>query len=228
MKFKVGDKVRANKDCTNDIMGGEGVIEHISPDGTYCEIRMTKASIYYKVGDVTCNTTWPRNIELIKEHNNMARRTFRLKKDTYDLKKGALFQEACDDGDQKYVLLNGDSFYRWDDWRTYWDDVRQSVSRNGAENNPEWFEEVFPASQEWLTAEEVEEFKEFRQRKTVKVPSKSKYPFLSEMKVNDEHKVKTSDASKIMASAVYFGESNDRKFKRKKLNKIYTSIVRVK
>lgn len=85
----------------------------------------------------------------------MARRTFRLKKDSPVYKKGSLYQEACDDGTQDYVLINREESAKF---------VLSSVgrvvsSRDSIENNPTWFEEVFQVLPEYATKTEIEQFR---------------------------------------------------------------------
>lgn len=67
------------------------------------------------------------------------RRTFRLLKDTPEVSKGALFQEACDDGDQEYILLDH-SYIVPDDYFDFYKSI--SFSRETVEEQPAWFEEV--------------------------------------------------------------------------------------
>ncbi len=81
----------------------------------------------------------------------MARRTFRLLKPTYELKKGALLQEECDDGNQDYVAIDDDSIT--------WTNHSVSVHRVIVEKSPDWFVEVFPIHPEYATKEEIKQLK---------------------------------------------------------------------
>lgn len=75
------------------------------------------------------------------EERNMSRRTFRLLKDTDFLKAGTIVQEACDDGDQAYVVLDFEDAVLFDDFEEY-EIESHHLSRGAVEDNPEWYEEV--------------------------------------------------------------------------------------
>ena len=79
MEFKVGDKVRAKSDCTNDIQGGEGTIAYVSSDDSMI-IHMTKSGKHYSEGRDTCCANWAPYIELISSDNsNFAENTMEKK-----------------------------------------------------------------------------------------------------------------------------------------------------
>ncbi len=61
--MRVGMKVRARRDCCNDLTGGEGTIETI--DGVECTIRLTKRAKLdkYTIGAITNQTSWHQYIE---------------------------------------------------------------------------------------------------------------------------------------------------------------------
>lgn len=87
----------------------------------------------------------------------MARRTFRLLKDSPELKKGALLQEKCDAGDQDYGSLHsGDQHFE--------DQTSTTYTRMTVEESPAWFVEVFPVLPEYATKEEIKKFKAKRRK----------------------------------------------------------------
>jgi hypothetical protein len=123
-------------------------------------------------GDIVWNNyIRPMTDEEIKERN-MSRATYRLKKDTELLKAGAIVQEACDDGDQKYVLLEDqEHLIKFNDLEDYdLEDIE--FSRNTVEKNPTWFEKVQPAAATWLSADELKAFREFLKTSKPKAPAK--------------------------------------------------------
>lgn len=126
------------------------VLRLFRDDGTNCP-KFTNGSEWH------CEY-WHR-LALLPINNKGAtmRRTFKLLKDTDILKKGALFQEMCDDGDQDYVLLD-DAFRRFEYPHSA---VRCVRGRDAIENNPKWYIEVFPMVSEYGTKEEVNAFKKF-------------------------------------------------------------------
>lgn len=99
-------------------------------------------------------------LELItaKENKVMARRTFKLLKDTPDCKKGAIFQEECEDGTQPYVLITSDNSL---DTGIYKYNTRSLV-----EDAPNWFVEVFKVEPEYMTREELDRYHAFIKGKT--------------------------------------------------------------
>ncbi len=68
----------------------------------------------------------------------MSKRTFRLLKESPELKKGAIMIDKCDDGDQGFKNLNNDNLKYYDEeagnYVTY--------SMDTILKQPEWFEEV--------------------------------------------------------------------------------------
>lgn len=99
-------------------------------------------------------------LKKVNKETKVGRRTFKLVKDTADLKKGAIVQEACDDGDQEYKLLDRNTYFKFDDYETYFDGTPE-FTRKSVEENPKYFVEVFPATEAYLTKEEVKALKEF-------------------------------------------------------------------
>ncbi|OLT47749.1 hypothetical protein BJF87_21275 [Gordonia sp. CNJ-863] len=83
------------------------------------------------------------------------RKTYKQLKDSVTVKKGALWQEACDDGDQEYVLL--DSAFNRDPRQT-----QRIYDRSLVENDPKNFAEVFKVSPEYQTREELDLWEAFQ------------------------------------------------------------------
>lgn len=172
-----------------------------------------------------------------KENATMGRRTFRLLKDTPDLKKGTLFQEACDDGDQEYVVLNIKDSFIFDDWNKYFQNPKSSHSRDTVEKQPQWFEEVFqPQTKEWLTAEELQRWNDFNSNKrtTPKKATKtdnvliSKYAWLHNMKKDETKRFKSDEYGRTVASAYYHAERYGKKFKFTKIDETTSKVKRIK
>ena len=93
------------------------------------------------------------------------RKTYKQRKDSVTVKKGALWQEACDDGDQEYVLL--DKAFSKD---TAGNGVHKIYTRSLVEDDPKNFVEVFKVEPEYQTREELDLFEEFkRSRAKVRV-----------------------------------------------------------
>lgn len=145
--FKIGDRVEIPGDCADNyirehkyglVISG-GITPHVIPEG------ITDKNDY----------CYGHAYKLVKERKPMARRTFRLLKDTDVLKKGALVQEMCDDGDQDYELISDSDKF----------EILQSAqaglvrSRPSVENNPKWFVEVFQVLPEYATKEEIKVYK---------------------------------------------------------------------
>ena len=78
------------------------------------------------------------------------RRRFILLKDTFELKKGAILEEACDEGTQDFILLSKDKA-KFDTTNRNPEWYRELVI-----NNPKWFEEVGLL---WLTQKQIEKVK---------------------------------------------------------------------
>lgn len=150
-KFKIGDRVRntqeydfAKKNMTGTIDSNSSVPWVIWDKSTYGDNIWSRDEYY---------------LELIKEGKPMARRTFRLLKDSMEIKKGSLVQEACDDGNQEYRVVDIERAYRFDDLREYFDRPSISLTRKTVEKNPKWFVEVFQVLPEYATKEEIKVYK---------------------------------------------------------------------
>ncbi|MGO4470371.1 hypothetical protein AB4Y95_00330 [Arthrobacter sp. M-10] len=104
----------------------------------------------------------------------MARKTYKLIKETPELRKGALFQEACDDGTQEYVLLDhtahkGGSAPSGQRYAIF--------DRPLVENAPQWFVEVFQVEPQFMTATELEQWKAFKKTpKKIDLDSSNAHP----------------------------------------------------
>lgn len=176
-KFKVGDRVRITSEGSHRFkVGYIGNITHV---GHPCIGQP------YKVDMGPSNWVYSDEIELIKEEGmKVGRRTFKLLRDTEWLSKGALFQEACDDGDQKYILIT-DSI-RWDDADTY-GLVQEACgrSRDAVEKNPQWFVEVFKSNIDYMTREELDRWNAYRSGKTATKAPATKSTTVSKPKVSN-------------------------------------------
>lgn len=133
MKYRVGDKVRINNK--------DGVYSELGQVATVVSVDRSEYYAYRLrgLGSRYCE----KELDLVKGENVNTRRTFRLLKDTPEVGKGALVQEACDDGNQEYVLLDGEflSDATDSDYHDYFDSL-PNFSRNTVEDQPDWFEEV--------------------------------------------------------------------------------------
>lgn len=168
MKFKVGDKVRI---LSKSRYGRQ---EHEWP---------SKTTGYIISSGQVFNVDWVVNknrkstsgdffmdneLELVNKGDNMGRRTFRLLKETDVFKKGAIFQEMCDDGDQDYEMIEGERKFEKPQSCT-----GQIVkSREDVEKNPTWYEEVFNPATMWVTKAELSAMSSAFQPKKRGRPSK--------------------------------------------------------
>lgn len=157
-KFKVGDRVRVlespeyNTYTHRKFVGEVGVVTYIS--GDFCTID-----------DFPNNRSdggfHMPNLELVtsnsKENKPMGRRTFKLIKETPEYKVGTLFQEACDDGDQEYIVITRD-LLKFEDANA---DNQPSYERVEVETQPQWFVEVFKVEPEYMTREQLDAYQAF-------------------------------------------------------------------
>jgi hypothetical protein len=82
------------------------------------------------------------------------RKLYRLLKDSPELKKDAILQEDCDNGDQGFSILTKE-------YLKHSDQGGLSYSRKTVMNSPEWFEEVFDLSKIfYVTKSELDKVKE--------------------------------------------------------------------
>lgn len=146
--FSVGEKVRlVTKDSDDDWLA-----EYL--DGSDCWY-VTEDEVRY----TTSNS---------KENKPMGRRTFKLIKETPEYKVGTLFQEACDDGDQEYIVITRD-LLKFEDANA---DNQPSYERVEVETQPQWFVEVFKVEPEYMTREQLDAFEAFKKQKVAKVTPK--------------------------------------------------------
>lgn len=166
-KFKTGDLVKAvwcrqcaARDCKHiEIFGGNPT-----------RINTSFSGLYTLEGDNDCDWN-DSELELSQENNRRSvrmsgRRTFKLIVNIPNVKKGALFQEKCDDGDQDYVLL--DKSYQKHHYQNE-DGGREMQPREAVEKEPKFFVEVFSVTNDYMTKEELAEWKAFQAKRGGKV-----------------------------------------------------------
>lgn len=161
-KFKVGDKVKWIGEPTcgtykdNIDSGAEHMVITYEDDDYYWYDVCNRAG--NKLSSCSGCGTHDKDgkIELYNEgEKKMARRTFRQLKDTIDSKKGCVWQEACDDSDQEYVVITQDLIKGADMTINY-------VDRALVEEQPEWFVEVFQVEPQYMTTAELEQWEAFK------------------------------------------------------------------
>lgn len=125
MKFKVGDRVKIIDSLGDDHQGQIGILEAMPSKNRY----------WVKLEHSTC---YCAKIELVSQAKggNMRKR-YILLKETYHLKKGAIFEEQCDDGTQDFDLITRESY------KSKKSSSNVCVDRDLI-SNPKWFEEVVP------------------------------------------------------------------------------------
>ncbi|NDZ93299.1 hypothetical protein G3I13_01810 [Streptomyces sp. SID6673] len=164
-KFKIGDRIRGNPgDDMYTITTQHAtmeVIRHIGSVDPDIEVKVLTHSVY--PGEV--GSTYRVNsahFELItkgEEVKPYQRKTYKQLKDSVTVKKGALWQEACDDGDQEYVLL--DSAFNRDPRQT-----QRIYDRSLVEDDSKNFVEVFQVNPSYMTREELDRWEAFQKRKS--------------------------------------------------------------
>jgi hypothetical protein len=97
----------------------------------------------------------------------MARKTYKLIKDTPTMVKGAILQEQCDDGTQPYIMLNNDTHCKDPGYQI------KFSKRELVEEQPNWFVEVFQVEPQYMTAAELEQWEAFKATKTKKSVAKT-------------------------------------------------------
>lgn len=229
-KFRIGDNVKLVKSDSrySSKIGDIGVILSTCGYSGSSTLRvMTKGSA----------KDWHKSYTKLvtNKGENMSRRTFRLIKDSIEIKAGMLVQEACDEGNQEYRTLNMEKFMRFSDYKKYFSSPSNSFSRDTVEQSPEWFEEVFPATEQWMTKEEKDNFARFLKGEKNETPKEGisstrltgTYGFLYTMAVGDKKTVANKDVNKTIAAANHAKKTTGRTFRQQRVNGTSTYIIRV-
>lgn len=159
---KVGMKVRRAAGYKNDHnFSGEESITNVSSGHLFINGCCHLAAGY-------------NYLEVFMEDNTVqqqGRMTFRLKKETAELKKGAIIQEQCDDGYQDYIVLEPDTYvkYESEEGKKCYIAPRESV-----EKEPAFWERVYPATPAWLNAEEQATYADFIKPRSTKTKTTKK------------------------------------------------------
>lgn len=172
--FKIGDKVRLLQRHDGIPAGEIGTLmqDYSSDPWTHFTYKdgyvfSDRARIGSPVGGHDC---YPdvEILELVttKGEKPMARRTFKQLKDTPDVKKGALWQEDCEDGTQPYSLITPESYKGEHTIGSY-------GTRALVEEQPSWFVEVFQVQPQYMTKEELDQWESY---KKTKKPVKPRLP----------------------------------------------------
>lgn len=156
--------LNSSKYCTGDLFvvlrkGSEifkygQVVSLADDDGTPCPRYFNGVALSYFHND---NLQPLHTITNSKENKPMGRRTFKLIKETPEYKVGTLFQEACDDGDQEYIVITRD-LLKFEDANA---DNQPSYERVEVETQPQWFVEVFKVEPEYMTREQLDAYQAF-------------------------------------------------------------------
>lgn len=152
--FKVGDRVRAvSQSC------GWGYVEK-GDVGTISRVNIGSRWGYQV--DFPRHSSWSASegdLELINgnEGEKVSRRTFKLLKDTVGVRKGALYQEECEDGTQPYSIITPE-FAK----STATGTKARYADRALIEEQPQWFVEVFKVEPAYMTKEELEKWEAFQ------------------------------------------------------------------
>lgn len=153
-KFKVGDRVRILSTANFD---------HHQSKGRSGDVQTVKSIFSNGLGVCTQEgAKWEDDeVELVtqgaKEVSNQ-RRTFKQLVESPTVRKGALWQEARDDGTQEYVLLD----------HTYNKDGVEGTrlpaiyNRELIETNHKMFVEVFQVQPQYMTQAEVDQWEAFK------------------------------------------------------------------
>lgn len=192
-KFKVGDQVEIISGTTAKHIGNIGTVTEADRDGMYD----------YRVSHPAAGTGelfFGRNLKLITKGGDMKptqRKTYKQLKESVTVKKDALWQEACDDGTQEYVLLNADDNK----------DPRQTqriYERALVEEDSKMFVEVFAVIPSYMTRGELDQWEAFKvhkpfgERKSAAKP----VPAVTPSKAAE---FKVGDRVRVIASKPHFG-----------------------
>lgn len=151
-EFKVGDKVRVT---TQDN-------DHVSTISFVDENKVYPYKLSVPNGD-WINAYRDGELELVttkEEKKPMERRTFKQLKDTVDTKKGALWQENCDDGTQGFSLIS-EEHVKHGEFSDYGDEF---YTRDAVITQSDWFVEVFKVTPEYMTENELNKWNEFNKK----------------------------------------------------------------
>ncbi len=172
MRLEVGDQftIGPNARCSNISKGVGVTVAEVNPNGDdrdYDWLVLSRSD-----GGRTCDDHPshfdPINIVKANQLQNTTRKTYRLKRDTPTIKRGAILQEQCDDGTQPYEVITQDCIKGNPELDSSKVVIRD---RSLVENQPSWFEEVFANQPLWLNATGLEAQKAFvasQKKKTTK------------------------------------------------------------
>lgn len=154
-KFKIGDRVLIEQDLFED---GDYYGCRNGAQATVVEIR-SNSCVGVRTDGGRTDENYGVHVDglqlLSKENRTVAKRTFMQIKATPDVKKGALWQEQCEDGTQPYEMINKATHYLGERNPGVYN------KRSLVEEQPEWFVEVFKVEPQYMTAEELERYKAF-------------------------------------------------------------------
>lgn len=160
-KFKVGDvvKIVTSKYDKDDTELHSPTAHHI---GKVAKITAIDGHYGHPISLEGVDDAWAGwELELAKDAEVLptGRATYRLKKNLPELKKGAVVQEKCDDGDQDFEVLDafrGHVKYENEDGGKY-----VTYPRGAVEKEPSFWERVYSATPSWLNEAELETQKKF-------------------------------------------------------------------
>lgn len=151
-KFKIGDQVRILDSTYRPNAATRRRI------GNMYQVVAVKPDTFRVDPDLRANGWWYNDSdgELVEAGSGQyGRRTFRQLSDNLTVKRGALWQEACDDGTQEYKLLNPETDSK-DGGR------QQSVYDRSLIEQSKQFVEVFKVHPEYMTREELDKWEVFK------------------------------------------------------------------
>ena len=190
-KFKVGDRVTGKHSHFTENSHRKYAVVIPSTDRYWVRVRFEEDGYEDGYKEV--------QLELVTKGDNKVkeRRTFKLLKDLPDIKKGALFQEDCDDGTQPYSLFTKDS-YKGSDISVA-DDIEFN-DRKLVEDAPDWFVEVFKVTPQYMTQPEIDQWEAFKKttvkRSYVKKPVAKKKAKATKKRKISKHILQTAELHK--------------------------------
>lgn len=188
--FKIGDEVLILRKTHPE--HGNSRWNRVDTSGYYGVIDRREGNKYkVDIDGVYSGFYDPQDLRLITKGGDMKstqRKTYKQLKESVTVKKDALWQEACDDGTQEYVLLNADDNK----------DPRQTqkiYERALVEEDPKNFVEVFAVTPAFMTQAELDQWEDFklvekRVAKTGKPTSKPRVAKVAPVKAIRGRKVK--------------------------------------